>query len=227
MDRWSGMDNSNPSIYSARQKGHVSMPMTSKEPEEATPANHIPGPKQGEWTYSHYAALPDDGNRYEIIDGVLYMAPSPDTFHQDITGWIYYYLKNHVISHSLGKVFAAPYDVKLALSSVVQPDIVVILKEHKERVKEKCIAGAPDLVVEVASRSTKHLDRKQKYNSYACAGVSEYWIVDPQKRNVEVFVLEGGDYRLAGIFSGEEILHSKVLPKFLIQAKLFFQEDWP
>src|SRR5690349_8305311 len=110
MDMWSGTEN-RASIYSTRRKGHVNMPITPREPEEATPANHIPGPKQGEWTYSHYAALPDDGNRYEIIDGVLYMAPAPDTFHQDITGWLLYYLKNHLISHALGKVFTAPCEV--------------------------------------------------------------------------------------------------------------------
>lgn len=82
------------------------------------------------------------------------------------------------------------------------------------------------MVVEVLS-SSKYIDRKQKYHSYACAGVSEYWIADPKKRNVEVFVLEANDYRLAGSFSGEEMLCSKVLPKFSIQTKLFFQEDWP
>lgn len=223
MDTWNGMDTGRTSIYKAHKKGSVKMPTTPQRPEKTTPADHVPGPRQGEWTYSHYAALPDDGQRYEIIDGVLYMTPAPDIFHQDIIGWIFFYLKGHLISHSLGRVFVAPCDVKLALGTVVQPDIVVVLEEHEERIKEKKIVGAPDLVVEVASDSTKHVDRKQKYHDYACAGVREYWIVNPKKCNVEVLVLEGSDYRSAGIFSGEEILHSKVLLKFLIQTKLFFQ----
>ena len=69
---------------------------TTERPNEITPADHVPGPKQGEWTYSHYMALPDDGQRYEIVDGVLYMAPSPSGFHQEAAYLIAYYLMAHV-----------------------------------------------------------------------------------------------------------------------------------
>jgi Uma2 family endonuclease len=223
MDMWSGTDNSKPSIYSARQKGHVSMPMTSKDPEEVTPANHIPGPKQGEWTYSHYAALPDDGNRYEIIDGVLYMAPSPDAAHQHITLWISIHLALYVEeTNQSGNVFTAPLDVKLFQDTVVQPDVLVILNEHKERIS-KHVIGAPDLVVEVLSSRTERYDRQQKQHIYACAGVAEYWIVDPTKKDVEVLVLEGENYLSTAIFSGNQILQSKLLPDFSIQVKQFFR----
>src|SRR5690242_6051875 len=71
--------NQKPSTH--QTKGTIAMTMTER-PEEVIRADHVPGPKQGEWTYSHYLALPDDGQRYEIIDGVLYMAPSPNEYHQ-------------------------------------------------------------------------------------------------------------------------------------------------
>jgi Uma2 family endonuclease len=224
MDMWSGTDNSKPSIYSARKKGHVNMPMTSKEPEEPTPANHIPGPKQGEWTYSHYAALPDDGNRYEIIDGVLYMAPSPNEFHQETADLIATYLTMHVKFNHLGRVFSAPFDVELAENVMLQPDVLVVLKEYNERIKDH-IVGAPDLVVEVASPRTWRYDRIKKYRDYAYSGVKEYWIVDPVQCSVEVLALKGSDYLSTGIFSGEQLVHSQLLPGFSVRAKQFFDYD--
>jgi Uma2 family endonuclease len=221
MDMWSGMDNSNSSIYSARQKGHVSMPMTSKEPEEARPANHIPGPKQGEWTYSHYAALPDDGNRYEIIDGVLYMAPAPFGPHQRIVVNLIRYFGTYVEDKGLGLVYTAPFDIELGSRTIVQPDVTVLLHSNNKASVPSRMKGSPDLVVEVLSTNAS-FDRRKKYQTYAQAGITEYWIVDPEAHTIEVFTLKEGDYQCAGRFSGEQIIHSKVVPNFPVQAQQIF-----
>ncbi len=223
MDMWSGTDNSKPSIYNARKKGHVNVPTTPESPEEATPANHIPGPKQGEWTYSHYAALPDDGNRYEIIDGVLYMAPSPFGPHQRLAVHISHYFLIHVEEKGLGIVYTAPLDVELEPGSVFQPDVVLLMHSNKKASVPSCMKGPPDLVVEILSPRTARNDRGQKYQTYARAGVTEYWIVDPVAHTIEIFILKEGEYQFAGIFSGEQIVHSKVIPDFPVQARQIFQ----
>ncbi len=188
------------------------MAMTSDNLEIVIPANHVSGPKQGHWTYDHYAALPDDGHRYELVDGVLYMAPAPNIRHQNAVLEVASHFRTHVKLTGLGQVLTAPTDVQLAVDTVVQPDVIVILKEHLDRMKETRIVGAPDLVVEVASPGTITYDRREKYDTYALHGVSEYWLVDPKYQTVEVLTLENGRYVLFGLFKQQEYLRSKVVP---------------
>ncbi len=179
-----------------------------------TPADNVPGPEQGHWTYNSYAALPDDGKRYEIIDGVLYMAPAPNDVHQEIVALIIFYLMPYVKLAGRGRVLAAPIDVVLDTGSVVQPDVLVLLEE-KETTKQKPsqTIRPPDLAIEVASPGTAHYDRLKKYNAYARAGVREYWIVEPVRHTVEVFILGEDGYHALGVFSGEQTLPSRIVPE--------------
>jgi Uma2 family endonuclease len=199
------------------------MTTTSEKPGEIIRADHVPGPRQGEWTYSHYAVLPDDGQRYEIIDGVLYMAPaSPLGWHQRAVNRFAYYLTTYVEFAGFGLVYPAPFDVELAFHTVVQPDVLVMLNESLERIVPTRVIGAPDLVVEVLSPGTAKYDRSKKYRAYARAGVREYWIADPRACSIEVLTLEGGEYRSVGVFSGEQTLRSQVVPDFPVAVKEFF-----
>jgi Uma2 family endonuclease len=196
--------------------------MTSDRLTVVTPANHVPGPRQGQWTYAHYAALPEDGQRYEIVDGVLYMALSPNRWHQDAVLLISHYLVTHVKLKGLGQVFVAPFDVELTSSVIVQPDVLVILNANVEKIKVTRVVGSPDLVVEIASPATATYDRRVKYDAYAQAGVPEYWIVDPIAHTVEVLLLEAGVYHSQGVFRGKAILPSTVVPGFDVAAEQFF-----
>ena len=108
-----------------------------------TPADHMPGPGQGHWTYKDYANLPDDGHRYEIVDGVLYMAPSPNRSHQNTAFEIASYLRSHVKLTGLGQVFIAPFDVELNTRTVVQPDVIVLLNHNLDKITFSRIIGAP------------------------------------------------------------------------------------
>lgn len=103
-----------------------------------------------------------------------------------------------------------------------QPDVVVLLNAHLDRVATKKIVGAPDLVVEIASPSTAAFDRLTKYEHYAQAGITEYWIVKPTSRTVEVMVLEHGKYRSLGTFSGQDTLPSQTVPELPVHAEQFF-----
>jgi Uma2 family endonuclease len=196
--------------------------ITTDELSVVTPADWVPGPPQGSWTYDDYAALPDDGHRYEIVNGVLVMTPPPTPGHQSISIRISYYLFAHVELAGLGRVFAAPIGVELAPENMFEPDVVVILNAHVDIIAEKRIVGVPDLVVEVASPSTAAFDRLTKHDIYARSGVEEYWIVKLTSRTVEVLVLENGKYRSLGVFNGQATLPSRVIPGLPVRVEQFF-----
>jgi Uma2 family endonuclease len=176
------------------------------------PTDLIPGPQQGSWTYDDYAALPDDGHRYEIMNGVLLMAPAPGGAHQDSVLRFAVHFLNHIEVVGLGKVRIAPFDVVLAADKVVQPDVFVVLNEHMGKLTPSRMIGGPDLVVEIRSPGTATYDRLSKYEAYEQAGVPEYWIADPRTRSVEVLVLQDGKYHSQGIFRGSDTLPSQIAP---------------
>ena len=142
------------------------------------------------YTLEDYLALPDDV-RVELIDGVFYDMAAPTTIHQGIAGYLYKKLLDHVLEHK-GPCypFISPVDVQLDQDdlTVVQPDVMVIC--NRDRYKNGRIFGAPDLVIEVLSPSTRKKDMFLKAMKYAYAGVREYWMVDPQNRIVIQYDLE-------------------------------------
>ena len=200
--------------------------MTTSAPLDVLPvvtaAAPLVGPPQGRWTYADYAALPDDGNRYEIIAGVLYMTPAPGTGHQSVSARLVTFLVTHVEFAGLGRVFAAPVDVELAPDTVVQPDIVVVLSANLHRITPSRIIGAPDLVVEILSPGTAGYDRREKQDAYARSGVGEYWIVDPGAQTVELLTLNKGGYRSHGVFRGQARLPSSAVT-LPVPIERFFQ----
>lgn len=189
-----------------------------------TPADWVPGPEQGNWTYEAYAALTDDGECYEIMQGVLVVSPSPSGPHQGVAGEIHAYLREQILLKHLGLVFTAPFDVVLSEKNVFQPDVVVLLKEHLAQYSDRKIMGAPDLLVEIISPSSKLYDRALKRTLYEQAGVPEYWLVDEYKHTIELFVLEGRQYRACGIFQGQQKLPSRIAPHMDMPVACFF--DW-
>lgn len=186
------------------------------------PADDVPGPEQGHWTYEDYTAIPDDGRRYEILGGVLYMSPSPSERHQRISGRLFRQLASYIEDAGLGLVYFAPLDVALSPGDVVQPDVLVILNEHRAKITPSRIIGAPDLVVEILSPGSIAQDYREKFDSYARAGVPEYWIASPEARTIEVFVLESNRYRSLGVFEGQANLPSRIVPDFPVQVMQFF-----
>ncbi len=190
--------------------------------DSVRPARGLPGPPQGAWTYRDYGRLPDDGQRYEILDGVLLMTPAPDISHQRSSVRLVYYLMQYVEFAELGRVLHAPVDVELSATQVFQPDILVVLGPRLHLLHEKRVVGAPDLLVEIASPTTARYDRGEKKRAYASAGVREYWIVDPRARTVEVLVLSEGEYHGQGVFAGAAMLQSSVIPDVPVSVQQLF-----
>lgn len=199
------------------------MSTTADTPTVVTPADWISGPPQGRWTYKEYTALPDDGRRYEIMDGVLLVAPSPSPAHQYSSGKFFRYLAQYVEDTGLGRVFYAPLDVELTPYRVFQPDLIVLLNESLGKITASRVVGAPDLVIEITSPGTATYDRLSKFEAYAQAGIGEYWIVNPKTSSVEVAWLQGSTYVSQGVFKGDDRLPSHVVPDIRnVQVQQFF-----
>jgi Uma2 family endonuclease len=195
---------------------------TTDRVSSVVPADWIPGPPQGRWTYDDYAAIPDDGKRYEVVKGVLYMCPAPNLGHQDVSGEIFVHLHRLVKMTGRGRVFIAPADVELSPGDVVQPDVFVILNEHLDRMTFSRLIGAPDLVVEVLSPGTMSHDLHGKREAYARARVPEYWIVSPSEQVIEVLELENDGYRSLGVFQGSAILPTRIVPDWSVPVAQLF-----
>jgi Uma2 family endonuclease len=162
-------------------------------------------------TYEDYLAMPDDGRRYEILDGEVAVTATPVTLHQRIVGNLYWVLRGHVHSRRLGQVYLAPITVILANTTVVEPDLVYVDNARASLVGERGINGAPSLLIEVLSPSTAANDRGPKFQLYARYGVPWYWIADTDARVLEGFELADGAYRLVARLQGEG---SVALPPF-------------
>lgn len=189
-----------------------------------TPADWIPGPNQGDWTYDEYVTLPDDGQRYEIANGVLLVTPTLTGYHQKTIGEVSFYLQSHVKLAGLGLVIQDPCVVELSAKDVFQPDILVVMNTHRDRVQEKRVVGAPDLVVEVSDSSTAAFDRLTKYDTYEYLGVREYWLLNLERQTVEVFALDGDEYHSLGVFHGEQKVPSRLISWLSVHADQFFIE---
>ena len=151
------------------------------------------------WTYADYAAMPDDGRRYELWDGELSLMPAPELSHQGILRDLLGVLNEYGKRSAVGVVFPSPVDCILADTTVLQPDLAFIANDRHAILTERAIEGAPTLVVEIVSPSTRRSDRTVKAALYARYGVPWYWIVDPGARTVEALALRDGAYEPAGV----------------------------
>lgn len=183
----------------------------------AGPATTLPQtgrrwPCAGEWTYDDFLALPDDGNRYEVIEGVLYVSPPPSVPHQRRLTNLCRRVGNFVKHEQLGELFVSPIALLMPNARPVQPDAFFVARDSARVVEtEQYLEGVPDLVVEAASPSSAGYDRREKQDAYARAGVPEYWILHPVDMTIELLRLEDGKYRSLGIFGGESLLPTQAL----------------
>lgn len=149
-------------------------------------------------TYEDLKQMPQDGNRYEIIDGEPVVSPAPSIIHAEIVARLFLLIRSFVLDRQIGKhVFTAPVDVRLAGVRIVEPDIVYVSPERSGILANPAlIDGAPDLIVEVLSPSNRTYDEQVKYRLYAEAGVREYWLVDPERETLTIFALRDDGYIL-------------------------------
>ncbi|MGQ9627183.1 MAG: Uma2 family endonuclease [Anaerolineae bacterium] len=180
-------------------------------------------PREFKVTYEDYLLLPDYPDRqYELIDGRLLMVPAPRPYHQEILLNLSRRLADFVETRNWGHIFIAPCDVVLSEVDVVQPDILLISAGRAGIITEKNIQGAPDLVVEIISPSREHWDRIIKRQLYARYSIPEYWLVDPERKTVEVMRLGEEGYEMVETYGAEDVLRSPTLEGLEIKfAEIF------
>ena len=167
--------------------------------------------------YADLASFPEDNLRREIIDGELIVTAAPRTRHQRAVVKLGSALDAYSMVHG-GEVFPAPTDVYLSDDNVVEPDVLFVRSDHVDRIEERYVKGAPDLIVEISSPSTRQLELVRKLNLYARFGVPEYWYVDLEANRVEVYRLQGERYRQPELVFPGERLETPLLPGFSINA---------
>lgn len=184
--------------------------------------------KQGEYTVRDYFALPEE-RRAELIDGVLYDMAAPTFDHQSIAGEIHRQIANYILDHNGGcRVAAAPVDVQLDCDdrTMVQPDVLILCDQDK--ILRGRVYGAPDFVLEVISPATKRKDYFKKLMKYENAGVREYWIMDPFKKQLIVFFFEGDIYAqihdlsepvAVNIYEGKLMIHFEHIRRWCEDAE--------
>lgn len=167
------------------------------------------------WSYERWEQLPDDGNRYEVIDGVLYMTTAPSNFHQ----WIIRMLDRHIGTPAelRGEVYVltAPLGLLMPGCDPVQPDFLLVRRERAGIIADRRVRGVPDLIAEVLSPGNPEQDTDIKRSAYARAGVPEYWIVRPASRDVLVCWQPDaslGDYAQVRLIAPGERLAAATLP---------------
>jgi Uma2 family endonuclease len=165
------------------------------------------------WTYTDYVRLTDEGEWFEILDGEAFVNPQPTTWHQLASSRLAFLIETHIRPTDAGLIVHT-VDVVFAEDCVLQPDIVFVATEHLSRIRKTAIFGAPDFVIELLSPSTASRDRREKLAVYARHGIREYWLVDPEKRRIEVFVLEEGKLVRKAAHDAGEARSLAVLPGF-------------
>jgi Uma2 family endonuclease len=179
---------------------------------------------QSRLTFADLERLPDDDNRYELIDGELHMSKAPGLLHQRSGGKIYLLLGNFLADHPIGEVVFGPGVIFSDYDAVI-PDLIYIGNERRKEIAAgERIHGAPDLAIEILSPGTRNVDRDRmhKLKLYGKFGVREYWIVDAQLRTVEVHRQEGAQLAPFRVFQAAEMLETPLLPGFRCTVAQFF-----
>lgn len=174
-------------------------------------------------TVNDYREMPEGPPYFQLIEGKLYMSPSPEFYHQSIAGNIYFLLREHLQRHPAGKAVIVPSDVQLDFVNVHQPDVYFVSNERLGIIQKQGPVGAPDLVVEVLSRGTARLDRGPKLRVYARSGVRELWLVDKEKKQVAVYRFEKSIEEPVVALSGKQKLTTPLLPGLIMSLPKVFE----
>lgn len=174
-------------------------------------------------TIADIDSMPEDGNRYELIEGELFVSRAPSLEHQRLVDNLIVVIRDYLHKHPVGRVWSGPGVIFSDFSGVI-PDLVFVSNERlKEIASGDRVAGAPDLIIEVLSPGAEnaHRDRQAKRQLYRKYGVKEYWLVDAQKRAIEVY--RSQRFRLAATLGVKDQLTSPILPGFECPVREIFQ----
>ncbi|NNJ10670.1 Uma2 family endonuclease [Chloroflexales bacterium ZM16-3] len=177
------------------------------------------------WSYARWEELPDDGNRYEVIDGVLYMTTAPSFFHQWVVQRLVRLIGIPAEDRGLAYFSVAPIGLLMPGCDPVQPDFLLVRQANAGIIADRRIRGVPDLIAEVLSPSNPEQDTEIKRDAYARAGVPEYWIIRPQTRDILLCWQPDatlGDYAQVRLIGQDDDLASPTLDGVVLRVADLF-----
>ena len=182
------------------------------------------------YTYADLADFPDDGLRREIIDGELYVSPSPALPHQVVIGNLHFLIRSYLVAHPIGRILLAPLDVVFSQFDVVEPDLLFVSHARRDILTYKNVSGSPDLAIEVLSPGSRRTDKTVKLRLYERFDVLEYWIVDPKRETVKVYrrATSGVAFQRVGEYASktDDRLTTPIFPGLTLELSSIF-EDLP
>jgi Uma2 family endonuclease len=182
--------------------------------------------RRGVFTYDDFCAIVQDGQKADLINGVIYMASPENTEANDLEGWLLMVIRGFVRRKDLGKVFVSRVAYRLDKKNAPEPDIGFVRKANLHRIKRGGVQGPPDLAVEIVSPESVDRDYEEKRHQYEQFGVPEYWIIDQEERKVTLLRLStGGKYREVRRRKG--LYHSQVLAGFWLDPRWLWQDPLP
>ena len=177
-------------------------------------------------TVEDFFALVPDGQKADLIDGVIYMA-SPDSRRNDqLAGFIRFLVQGYATVKQFGTVFGSRFAFELSPTRAPEPDVAFVSTARLHLVEETRMKGAPDIAVEIVARESRTRDYLEKKNLYEAAGVREYWIIDPLQRRAEFYRLTEGQYNLVPL-EQNRIFSSEILEGFWLDVEWLFADKLP
>jgi Uma2 family endonuclease len=177
------------------------------------------------WSDKAYLIFSEAFNRpIELSDGHLIILPMPSLTHQRILKQFVYLAQTWLATTKRGEILFAAHPIRLWPGKYREPDAMIWLNEHKDRLGER-ESGPPDLALEIVSPNNEPHDLETKFHEYAQAGILEYWIIQPQPRAVSVHTLEGEGYKLFAQFGSGQRASSRILPGFEVSVDALFAAE--
>lgn len=190
----------------------------------STEVSEVEGPPQGQWTYADWEKLPDDGNIYEVIDGVLYVSKAPGIPHETILLNLYDSVGYPARQQKLARVYLANAGVLMPGCDPAQPDFIVVLEKRASIIRERGVYGVPDLLGEILSPGTRKYDEDVKLKVYARCGVPEYVVIDLEQRQLRLYTLQApGQYAEPRAFNEGDTVTLACLPTIAVPVSKLFE----
>ena len=208
---------------------HVTVaPSARSQPRREDPGAETAAPEKRKITYEEFLAWTDEDTLAEWVNGEVIVTSPASRRHQEMANFLNILLSFYVSVRNLGRVLLPPFQVKLGSDLPGrEPDLLFVASGHLDRLQETHLDGPADLIVEIVSPESQQRDRGAKFYEYEAAGVSEYWLIDPQRRQAEFHQLgEDRVYRPA-LPDAEGRCHSVVLPGFWLRVDWLWQDPLP
>jgi Uma2 family endonuclease len=189
-----------------------------------TSVNKVKGPPQGQWTYADWERIPDDGNIYEVIDGMLFVSKVPGITHQTTLLNFYDCLGYPARQQKFAEVYFKRIGVQIPACDPVQPDLVVVLTWRASLVEESGFFVIPDLLAEILSPGSRDYVEGIKLEAYEKAGVPEYVVIDPEERQLRLYTLKSpGDYGEPRVYNEGDSVTFACLPTIVVEVSKLFE----